>query len=131
MSTMNQEAMVLKSDQAGRVQTPVNRQIAVVREYERSGLSGPRFAALTGINYQTFVTWRRKHGVGNPSRKPQPAKKVAFVEAVISAGALGTLPSQATAALVMELTLTAFRAGLHRSAPHPCGARTRVPTTTA
>ncbi|WP_139373406.1 IS66 family insertion sequence element accessory protein TnpA [Prosthecobacter debontii] len=60
---MNKQAIVLKSDRAGRVQTPVGRLIAVVREYESSGLSGPRFAALTGINYQTFVTWRSKVSV--------------------------------------------------------------------
>lgn len=122
MSTMNQEAMVLKSDKAGRVQTPVDRQIAVVREYERSGLSGPRFAAMAGINYQTFVTWRRRHGMGNPIRKPQPAKKVAFVEAVVSAGALGTLPSQATAALVMELP-SGVKLHLHCPAHIPLAAQ--------
>ena len=120
MTSMNKQAIVLKSDRAGRVQTPVGRQIAVVREYERSGLSGPRFAALTGINDQTFVTWRSKHGMGNPIRKPQPAKEVSFVEAVISAGALGTLPSQATAALVMELQSGSEAAPSMRLA-HPLG----------
>lgn len=103
MTCMNKGAIVLKSDQVGRVQTPEDRQIAVVREYERSGLSGPRFAAMAGINYQTFVTWRRKHGVGSQTRKPQPAKLVSFVEAVISAGAPETSINLAAAALVMEL----------------------------
>lgn len=103
MTCMNQEAIVLKSDKAGRVQTPVERQIALVREYERSGLSGPRFAAMAGIHYQTFVTWRRKHGVGSPVRKPQPAKQVSFVEAVLFAGASETTPSKAAVDLVMEL----------------------------
>lgn len=54
MSSMNKEAIVLKSDGAGRVQTPVARQMELVREFERSGLSGPRFAALAGVRYQTF-----------------------------------------------------------------------------
>ena len=49
MSSMNKEAIVLKSDGAGRVQTPVARQVELVREFERSGLSGPRFAELAGI----------------------------------------------------------------------------------
>ncbi len=37
MSSMNKEAIVLKSDGAGRVQTPVARQVELVREFERSG----------------------------------------------------------------------------------------------
>jgi hypothetical protein len=59
MISMNKEAIVLKSDGAGRVQTPVQRQVELVREFERSGLSGPRFAALSGVNYQTFG---KRHG---------------------------------------------------------------------
>ncbi len=65
---MNKEAIVLKSDEAGRVQTPVQRQVELVREFERSGLSGPRFAELAGVNYQTFATWRRRHGVHDGAR---------------------------------------------------------------
>ena len=56
MISMNKEAIVLKSDGAGRVQTPVQRQVELVREFERSGLSGPRFTALSGVNYKTFVS---------------------------------------------------------------------------
>ena len=66
---MNKEAMVLKSDEAGRVQTPVARQVELVREFERSGLSGPRFAELAGVKYQTFATWRRRHGAQGPARE--------------------------------------------------------------
>jgi hypothetical protein len=32
MTSMNKQAIVLMSDRAGRVQTPVDRQISVVRE---------------------------------------------------------------------------------------------------
>ena len=56
---MNKEAIVLKSDEAGRVQTLVSRQAELVREFERIGLSGPRFGELAGVNYQTLP-----HGVG-------------------------------------------------------------------
>ena len=59
MISMYKAAMVLKSDEAGRVKTPVARQVALVREFERSGLSGPRFGELAGVNYQTLP-----HGVG-------------------------------------------------------------------
>jgi hypothetical protein len=59
---MSKEAIVLKCDAGGRVLVPLARQVELVREFERSGLSGPKFAALAGIKYQTFVVWRRKHG---------------------------------------------------------------------
>jgi hypothetical protein len=48
MIFMSKEAMILKSDGAGRVQTPLERQVALVREFERSGLSGQRHRASSG-----------------------------------------------------------------------------------
>ena len=62
MSSMSKEAIVLKRDAGGRIMVPLARQVELVQEFERSGLSGPKFAALAGIKYQTFATWRRKHG---------------------------------------------------------------------
>ena len=91
---MNKAAMVLKSDEAGRVQTPVARQVALVREFERSGLSGPRFAALAGVNYQTFATWRRRHGVRDGAREQC---KPLFLEVAAA--------QTATAAAALEVAL--------------------------
>ena len=91
---MNKEAIVLKSDEAGRVQTPVARQVELVREFERSGLSGPRFAELAGIKYQTFATWRRRHGVQAPARRQC---KPVFLEV--------TAAQTATAASTLEIAL--------------------------
>lgn len=45
---MNKAAMILKSDAGRRVVVPLARQVELVREFERSGLSGPRFAAMAG-----------------------------------------------------------------------------------
>lgn len=99
---MNKEAIVLKSDGAGRVQTPVARQVELVREFERSGLSGPRFAELAGVRYQTFATWRRRHGAQGPAREQcrpvflevtaaQPAIAAATLELTLPGGARATL----------------------------------------
>ena len=33
----------------------------MVEAYQTSGLSGPRFAALHGVNYQTLASWLQKH----------------------------------------------------------------------
>jgi transposase len=48
---------MLKTDEAGRVQTPVERRERLLDEFDRSGLSGAKFAALAGIKYSTFATW--------------------------------------------------------------------------
>lgn len=51
--------MILKSDADGRMLLPVEQQVELVRGFERSGLSGPRFAAMAGLKFQTFTAWRR------------------------------------------------------------------------
>ena len=72
---------VLKTDMLGRVRTPRSRQEALLDEFERSGVSGQKFAALVGINYQTFATWtqrrRRERGTYPPRTGPRSSPKVA------------------------------------------------------
>jgi hypothetical protein len=66
---------------------PLARQIELVREYERSGLSGPKFAAMAGLSYQTFATWRRKYGSQPPLRtRPgisTPSQALTWMEALV------------------------------------------------
>ena len=51
---------LLKCDRNGRViSTPAQRE-AVLDAYEASGLSGPKFAELHGLKYQTFASWRQR-----------------------------------------------------------------------
>ena len=40
---------ILKQDQRGRVRTPVAKREALLNEYERSSLSGVKFAAMVGV----------------------------------------------------------------------------------
>jgi hypothetical protein len=89
MASMSKEAMILKSDAGGRVFVPVDRQVEFVREFERSGLSGPRFAAMAGLKYQTFATWRRKHGRLPATRRRSslpPTGLGVWMEAVVEPG---------------------------------------------
>jgi hypothetical protein len=86
MACMSKEAMILKSDAGGRMLVPLDRQVELVREFERSGLSGPRFAAMTGLKYQTFATWRRKYGTLPVTRRRSsvpPSGLGAWMEAVV------------------------------------------------
>jgi hypothetical protein len=48
---------ILKQDTRGRVRVPAQRREALLDEFERSGVSGAKFARLVGIKYPTFAGW--------------------------------------------------------------------------
>ena len=56
------ESLILKTDTRGRVRTPVAQREGLLDAFERSGLSGMKFAALHGVKYPSFAGWvqRRK-----------------------------------------------------------------------
>lgn len=58
--TIKTDQIVLKTDEIGRVRTPAARREALLLEFERSGLTGAKFAALAGIKYSTFAAWLQK-----------------------------------------------------------------------
>jgi hypothetical protein len=94
---MSKEAIVLKRDAGGRIMVPLARQVELVQEFERSGLSGPKFAALAGIKYQTFATWRRKHGRAPAVRRSSQRRPAElWLEAEMAC-------AQSSAALSVEL----------------------------
>ncbi len=81
---------ILKTDVLGRVKTPMTRREQLLDEFEQSGLSGQKFAELTGIKYQTFATWvqRRRRARGATGRGPAKvsgpsAPSVRWLEAVV------------------------------------------------
>ena len=51
---------VLRTDRAGRVRRTAEQRAAILVEFDRSGLSGPQFARVSGISYQTLATWLKK-----------------------------------------------------------------------
>lgn len=86
----NKAGTVLKTDVLGRVKTGAQQREALLDEFERSGLSGTKFAAVAGVNYQTFASWvqkrRKATGVYGPaaesSKTGKPGKPVKRAEAV-------------------------------------------------
>lgn len=73
-------ARVLKTDVLGRVKTARAQREAMLDEFERSGLSGTKFAVVAGVNYQTFASWvqKRRRATGayqNNSKKPAAKKR--------------------------------------------------------
>jgi hypothetical protein len=103
---------VLKSDTRGRVRMPAEQREALLDEFETSGVSGMKFAALAGVKYATFANWiqrRRKQraearGSGTPQDQPgasvesQAVRPVRLLEAF---GELGRTPP--SSALRVEL----------------------------
>jgi hypothetical protein len=87
------DAGILKTDGRGRVQTPAARRESLLDEFERSGLSGPKFAALVGIKYQTFAAWSARRRKLNGHKVPvKPADPVRWLEAVVDQAQRATGP---------------------------------------
>jgi hypothetical protein len=77
---------IIKVDEVGRRRTPVARREQLLDEFERSGLSGAKFAALTGVKYSTFAAWvlrRRKQSGGAVKAPVKPADPVRWLEALV------------------------------------------------
>jgi hypothetical protein len=82
------DAAILKTDGRGRVRTPASRRESLLDEFDRSGLSGAKFAALVGVKHSTFAAWaakrKRSHpGKATPAPAADPAAQVRWLEAVI------------------------------------------------
>jgi hypothetical protein len=83
-TTIQTEEPILKSDELGRIRTPVTRRQSLIQEFERSGLSGAKFAALSGIKYSTFASWLQKHRrQAGVAAAVKPADSMRWLEAVV------------------------------------------------
>lgn len=78
------EGTIIKADTRGRVQTPAARRESLLDEFERSGLTGTKFAALAGIKYQTFAAWAaRRRKLAGAKAPVKPVDPVRWLEAVV------------------------------------------------
>lgn len=133
-SVPTSDSLILKADTRGRVLTPTHRRETLLDEFERSGLSGAKYATLVGIRYQTFASWvqrrRQERGLPKTARKPRPgAEQVRWLEAVVqearapSAGARAAivlqLPGDVRAEIV-EASQVPLAAALVRALGKPC-----------
>ena len=93
--TSTKDGAILKTDTKGRLRTPLARREQLLDEFERSGLSAPKFATLTGLKYQTFAGWvqrrRKQRGDAAPVAAAPPAQ-LRWLEAVVDQAA-GTDPA--------------------------------------
>lgn len=91
--TAEPEPSLIKSDVLGRVQRTPEQRERILNEYERSGLSGPKFAALCGVKYQTFAGWlarRKSQGQTHPKRQqyPKAPTQVQWLEGAVQSAAV-------------------------------------------
>lgn len=82
MTSTNRDQNLLKADECGRVRTSKERREAVLAEFDRSGLSGAKFARLAGIKYPTFMYWLKQRR-GEGQSQVSESRGVGFVEALI------------------------------------------------
>jgi hypothetical protein len=107
-STTLLEERVLKTDVLGRVRTPVERREALLDEFERSGMSGRKFAEFIGVKYQTWASWvqgrRRRQGGGTAKAgKAEGVRVLRLVEAVVEAETPDGQSGPAVGALRVQL----------------------------
>src|SRR5690242_1061676 len=83
----NSGPLILKTDTRGRICMPADRRKALLEEFEKSGLSGAKFAALAGIKYSTFANWaqqrRRREGQSSAAKPERKTESVSWLEAVV------------------------------------------------
>ncbi len=87
MTSAQNESEILKTDKRGRVRTTLARRQELLEEFDKSGLSAPKFAALTGLKYQTFAGWliqrRKQRDETNPAVIAGKEPTVQWLETVI------------------------------------------------
>jgi hypothetical protein len=123
------EPNLIKTDVLGRMHRTPEQRERILDEYERSGLSGPNFAALCGVKYQTFAAWlARRKSQRQPHPKRQPHRKsnqVQWLEASMqpvtaaNASLLLQLPGGGQAQLSSPAQI-ALAAALLRALQKPC-----------
>ena len=93
MTSAQPKEVILKTDTRGRVFTPAARRERLLDEFEQSGLSGARFAQLTGLKYSTFALWaqrrRRQRGTTAPPSQKIPSPPAQWLEAVVEQAGQG------------------------------------------
>jgi len=84
------EPTLIKTDVLGRMHRSPEQRERILAEYERSGLSGAKFAALCGVKYQTFANWlQQRKRTGKRKRRPQAraVTRVRWLEASVEPAA--------------------------------------------
>jgi hypothetical protein len=120
---------VIKTDVLGRMRTSAARWKMLLDEFERSGLSGTKFAQLSGIKYQTLATWLQKRR-RQARASAKPGDSVRWLEAVVEKAQGPATPKASVVMLrlpggaqieLANLQQVPLAAALLHSLESPCG----------
>ena len=85
---------IIKSDTQGRLRTTAERREFLLAEFERSAMTGRKFAEWAGIRYSTFGNWWRARKRSQRAELPAPAAEnttgTRWLEAVVEKPRLQT-----------------------------------------
>jgi len=99
---------IIKQDSRGRMRTTRERREALLGEYNRSAMTGRKFAAWAGIKYTTFANWlqaRRKLGcreLAAPVAEPATGPGPRWLEAVVEGSPRKEPAKSRTATLIVH-----------------------------
>lgn len=71
---------LVRSDRRGRLRYTSGQREALLNAYDSSGLSGPKFAALHGVKYQTFAAWLQRRKRSDPAAGLPAPDRVTLVQ---------------------------------------------------
>lgn len=71
-------------DTKGRLRVCPEQRRVILAEFERSGLSAPRFARHAGLKYSTLAAWVQRYRRSKRSQRKAPLR---LLEAVVSSAA--------------------------------------------
>ena len=84
-STIKPDQTIIRTDRIGRIRVSAEHREQLLDSYEQSSLSGPKFAELHGIKYQTFATWvqKRKRQRGEYELMPKEAPSEKLLQSLV------------------------------------------------
>jgi transposase-like protein len=117
--------IVIKSDRRGRLRFTPEQRAAMLEAFDASGLSGPKFAQLHGINYQTFAGWVQRRRRQSAAPPPAAGGLFTLLEATVEGRperALEVLLPGGARLLIGERSHLDLAAALIRQlqSPQPC-----------
>ena len=100
---------ILKADRRGRLRYCPEQRSALVDAYQSSGLSGPRFAAIHGVAYQTLASWvlKRRKSAGQALSAPSHPAFLSLVPAELDVPPPSGPPMEISLPGGAKLTITA------------------------
>jgi transposase-like protein len=97
---------IIKQDTRGRMRVTPERRRALLEEFERSAMTGRKFAAWAGIKYTTFSNWlrawRKAAGTSQPKDTVEKTGGTRWLEAVVGCSKPAERQQSSGAALIVH-----------------------------